>query len=48
MKTILQNGSPVQTSIVVVTAFSNQSAAEECEKIGIKAVIHKPLTFDKL
>ena len=36
------------TKIVVVTAFTNQSIVDKCEKIGILEVVHKPLTFDKL
>ena len=39
---------PSHTKIIAVTAFTNQSTIEKCEKIGILEVVHKPLTLDKL
>ena len=44
----LMNRAPIRTTIIAVTAFSNQSTLKKCERIGIKEVVNKPLTIEEL
>ena len=41
-------GNEPLTTIVALTSYTNANVKEECLKIGMKEVIHKPLSYKTL
>ena len=45
---LANEGPPVDTSIIAVTAYSSEDNVKECKEIGMKEVLEKPVNFELL